>query len=130
VAGGHYDLFVGAYRAYPELFRALWADPGIRPVLRSLLYRAQDFPVATELSDDHGGTSRLGELSAREREVLELIAEGLSNKEIAEQLFISLSTVKVHVRHVFEKLAVRTRTEAALLCVAEREAITRHALLD
>jgi LuxR family transcriptional regulator, maltose regulon positive regulatory protein len=130
VAGGHYDLFVGAYRAYPDLFRALWADPVIRPALRSVLYRAQDFPLATELSDDDQGAGRMRTLSAREREVLELIAEGLANQEIAEQLFISLSTVKVHVRHIFEKLNVRTRTEAALVCVAERDAPMRHALLD
>jgi DNA-binding NarL/FixJ family response regulator len=55
----------------------------------------------------------LEELSAREREVLGLIAEGLRNREIAERLVISETTVKTHVRHVLEKLRIRNRAEAA-----------------
>jgi predicted ATPase/class 3 adenylate cyclase/DNA-binding CsgD family transcriptional regulator len=51
-------------------------------------------------------------LSQREREVLELIAEGLSNAEIAQHLFLATTTVKVHVRHIFEKLGVSSRTQA------------------
>jgi DNA-binding NarL/FixJ family response regulator len=53
-------------------------------------------------------------LSRREEEVLDLIAQGFSNKDIAKTLYISEATVKVHVRHVLEKLGVHTRTEAAL----------------
>jgi two-component system NarL family response regulator len=52
-------------------------------------------------------------LSARERDVLALIAEGLRNREIAERLVISETTVKTHVRHVLEKLRFRNRAEAA-----------------
>jgi DNA-binding NarL/FixJ family response regulator len=52
-------------------------------------------------------------LSARERDVLALIAEGLRNREIAERLIISETTVKTHVRHVLEKLHFRNRAEAA-----------------
>jgi LuxR family transcriptional regulator, maltose regulon positive regulatory protein len=57
-------------------------------------------------------TVGLGLLTRREGEILSLVAEGLSNREIASRLYISNATVKVHLRHVFEKLGVRNRAEA------------------
>jgi LuxR family transcriptional regulator, maltose regulon positive regulatory protein len=51
-------------------------------------------------------------LSQREVEVLRLIAQGLSNREICERLFLALDTVKGHNRRIFEKLQVQRRTEA------------------
>ncbi|MBP6473404.1 MAG: response regulator transcription factor [Chloroflexi bacterium] len=51
-------------------------------------------------------------LSERELEVLQLVAEGLSNREIAERLFVALSTVKGHNRVIYGKLNVSRRTEA------------------
>ena len=51
-------------------------------------------------------------ISKRELEVLQLMSEGLSNTEIAERLFVSLSTVKTHSRNLFEKLGVSRRTQA------------------
>jgi two-component system nitrate/nitrite response regulator NarL len=56
---------------------------------------------------------RAATLSRRESEVHELLAQGLTNEEIARQLYISLSTTKVHVKHIYEKLGVRSRLEAA-----------------
>ena len=50
-------------------------------------------------------------LSARELEVLRLIAAGLSNREIAEQLVVSLGTIKTHINHIYQKLDVRSRTQ-------------------
>jgi DNA-binding NarL/FixJ family response regulator len=61
-------------------------------------------------------------LSVREREVYDLVCEGLSNAEIAERLFISTSTVKVHVHHVFDKLGIRSRTALALNSARDRYA--------
>ena len=58
-------------------------------------------------------------LTGREREVLALIAEGLANKEIAARLHISENTVKTHVRHILEKLGLRSRAEAAAYAVRE-----------
>jgi DNA-binding NarL/FixJ family response regulator len=52
-------------------------------------------------------------LSSREAEILELLAEGLSNKEIATRVHISAGTVRNHLDHIFKKLHVRCRTEAA-----------------
>ena len=54
-------------------------------------------------------------LSAREQEVLELLAEGLSNKEIGGRLFVSANTVRFHVRAILEKLGAASRTEAVVL---------------
>ena len=51
-------------------------------------------------------------LSAREREVLQLIAKGLSNQEIATQLYLSLHTVKIHARNIYAKLGAANRTQA------------------
>jgi LuxR family maltose regulon positive regulatory protein len=51
-------------------------------------------------------------LSQRELEVLQLIAQGLSNREISERLFLAVITVKGHNRNIFRKLQVRRRTEA------------------
>jgi DNA-binding NarL/FixJ family response regulator len=53
-------------------------------------------------------------LSPREKEVLSLVAQGLSNREIGLALFISPVTVKVHVRHIFDKLGVKSRAAAAI----------------
>ena len=52
-------------------------------------------------------------LSPREKEVLSLLAQGMSNAAIGSELFISPVTVKVHVRHIFEKLGVKSRAAAA-----------------
>ena len=61
-----------------------------------------------------GREKRSDELSMREREVLALIALGMSNREVASELYLSVDTVKTYVRRLYSKLGVRNRTQAAL----------------
>lgn len=59
------------------------------------------------------GSSGDTNVTRREREILELIDQGLTNKEIAARLFIEVATVKNHIHHILEKLGAKTRSEAA-----------------
>ena len=59
-------------------------------------------------------------LTGRELEVLKLVAKGMSNREIADQLYISENTVKNHVRNILEKLHLHSRMEAVIYAVKER----------
>ena len=58
-------------------------------------------------------------MSTRELEILNRMGRGLSNREIADQLFISPNTVKYHSRNIFQKLAVQNRTEAVAVALRE-----------
>jgi DNA-binding NarL/FixJ family response regulator len=64
-----------------------------------------------------GGDDPLDRLTPREREVLVLIGRGYPNKRIARELAVSEKTVKTHVGHVFAKLGVTDRTQAAIVAV-------------
>ncbi len=112
---GHRDFFVCAYRGCPGLLTGPARDPETRPSLLRLIAQASDARLAKrqglDLRDVRDTTTPL---SKREREVLELLVDGLTNREIGSRLFISESTAKLHVRRVLSKLGVRSRTEAAL----------------
>ncbi|MEV4711481.1 AAA family ATPase [Micromonospora sp. NPDC049374] len=69
---------------------------------------------------DGSGGEELAALTAREREVLAAVAEGLTNKEIGQRLFISERTIGVHVSHIFDKLQVRTRVQASAIFLRSR----------
>jgi NarL family two-component system response regulator LiaR len=71
------------------------------------------------LADGRSAAASHDELTRREREVLELIAGGRSNKRIALELGISEKTVKTHVGHLLAKLGVSDRTQAAMLAVRQ-----------
>ncbi len=72
--------------------------------------------IADGSADDEPGESSV--LTAREREVLVLLSEGHSNREIASSLFVSLPTVKTHLAHIYAKLGAKNRNEALGRAVA------------
>jgi LuxR family maltose regulon positive regulatory protein len=94
---------------YEALSRGIAADH-VRRLLAA-------FPIADE---EHSDPSRspvsesdlVEPLSEREVEVLQLIAEGLTNQQVATRLYLSMHTVKAHARNIYRKLAVRNRTQA------------------
>ena len=111
-AMGAFDPFVISYRSFPSLLLTL-AGTRAREQVQQLTDQVGDRDIAVQAGVSQ--STLASSLSRREHEVLELIGRGLSNRAIAEALWISESTAKVHVRHIFDKLNVRTRTEAALL---------------
>lgn len=74
--------------------------------------RKNNLPQTLGIAEPALAESPQDVLSQREYEVLKLIAEGLTNKEIATNLFVSINTVKSHIQKIFEKLEVQNRTQA------------------
>lgn len=113
-----------SFEIYAGIVAAIFAAVGIwlgarltrkpKPeVVREVIVRevVVQTPAPTEFVRDERQVERLG-ITARELEILGLIAEGLSNKEIAERVNVSENTVKTHSARVFTKLGARRRTQA------------------
>lgn len=114
---GNFDHLICALRGHPSLLVELLGAGADVHVVREILNRSRDARLGTlaGISILPGKSPGLAGLSPREYEVLELVTHGRRNREIATTLFISEVTVKTHLRHIFEKLGVRSRTEAAVL---------------
>ena len=105
---------------YGGLIAATFAVLGIWLGLKLTAKRqtivVREVPVPAEGPFIRDESKREGlRITRRELEILELIAQGLSNREIAEKLFVSESTVKTHSSRVFDKLGARRRTQAVQL---------------
>lgn len=96
---------------YIGLVAVMFTTIGIWAGLRLTRPRGVEVEVQAPFERDENVIKKLG-ISKREFEVLELIAEGLSNQDIADRLFVSTSTVKTHVSNVLAKLDAGRRTEA------------------
>lgn len=97
---------------------ACWIDPKIARVVITNSIAVDDSPPDLPENDCEPSTYSL--LTARESEVLRLIAEGKNNTEIAETLCLSMNTVKTHIKNIFQKLEVEDRTAAALKAIRDR----------
>ena len=118
---GFIDLVVAACRVYPELATSAARDQDIARMLTDAFANSRDTALGRRAGlEMPRELRRTGGLSAKEREVYDLLLQGRTNGEIAKTLFISESTAKVHVRHIFEKLGVHSRAEAA----AHRDELT------
>jgi LuxR family transcriptional regulator, maltose regulon positive regulatory protein len=114
--GGFIRIFVDEGRPMARLLSEAAAH-GIMPDYTARLLAV--FEAEAQMSEDRSylpsappAQSLTEPLSQRELEVLQLIAQGLSNREISERLFLAVITVKGHNRNIFRKLQVRRRTEA------------------
>jgi LuxR family maltose regulon positive regulatory protein len=114
IATGVWDPILIAVRAVPALGRQIAMHGQGSDWLRRILVLSSDTSLAALIGLRVPRPAKPKQkLSPRESEVHELLSQGLTNEEIAKLLHISLSTTKVHVKHIYEKLGVRSRLEAA-----------------
>jgi DNA-binding NarL/FixJ family response regulator len=96
---------------------AVWLDPAIAGMVLSLVNNPAN--LLTPKKPETGESTMDSELTSRELEVLQLIVEGKSNPEIANQLCISIHTAKAHVGSILNKLCVNDRVQAAIKALKE-----------
>ena len=107
----HSVQIYGALVATTFAALGIWLGLRLTRHKETVIVREVLVPAPAEFARDESQVKALG-LTPRELEILERIAEGLSNREIAERLFVSQNTVKTHSSRVFDKLGARRRTQA------------------
>lgn len=117
--GHHIPTIVVSGLSEPEEIQRIYAEHSISTYIEKQSFDRSAFKrILAETKRSSQTSDELSMLTDREREVLELLAQGLTNKEIAEKLVITTNTVKRHLKAIFEKLDVHTR--AAATAVATR----------
>jgi len=93
----------------------------VRGVERGEVYVSPSLAAGILIALTHGrATDPLGELTEKEREILELVGEGLTNREIGERVHLAEKTIKHYITNILQKLQVRSRVEAALLAARSK----------
>lgn len=106
-----FEIYVGLIAVFFLLFGIWLANKLTNPKEKTIIVE-KEIRVATTDFVLNEAELEARKISKRELEVLTLMAEGLSNNEIAEKLFVSLNTIKTHSAKLFEKLEVKRRTQA------------------
>ena len=109
VVDHQYEMYAGIIAVFFLLFGVWIAHKLVAPKVETIIVEKQ-VPIQRFIFNETELQQR--NISKRELEVLTLMAQGLSNQEIAEQLFVSLNTIKTHSAKLFEKLEVKRRTQA------------------
>jgi len=94
------------------LFAALGIWLGLKLTRKEVIVKEVPVPASPEPFTVNEGQQRQLGITKRELEILELIAHGMSNREIADKLFVSENTVKTHSSRLFDKLGAKRRTQA------------------
>jgi LuxR family maltose regulon positive regulatory protein len=122
-SSGAFDTFIFAHRLHPTVRTILSKDGTLRDSVEGVLARVADADRGHALGlrrQTAAVPQSTDALTKREREVYALLAEGKTNREIAETLVITEVTAKVHVRNVLRKLGVRSRTQAAIKALRDQ----------
>ena len=114
-ATGAFDCFVSAARASPDFLKCVLEALDEPVLVARVLNESNDFRLARSCGLVQDGRRRgpTRDLTSRELEVAQLVKRGYTNRMIGDTLYISDSTVKVHVRHILDKLGARSRAEVA-----------------
>jgi len=105
--------------ATPDDIERAYSEQGIFAFLQKQTFDRKAFLRTVQEARVAGGaSSELDCLTIREQEVLQLLAQGMTNKELAEALFITTNTVKRHLKAIFSKLEVHTRSAAAAKAIS------------
>ena len=119
----HYLIFSHSIEIYVAIVAAIFAGVGIwlggTMTKKKPEVIVREVPVSGPFVLDEARRTEL-QITPRELEILGLVAEGLSNREIAARVFVSENTVKTHVSRLFDKLGARRRTEAVQIAKASR----------
>ncbi|MCB0103927.1 MAG: response regulator [Anaerolineales bacterium] len=119
--GHHIPTMVVSGLSEPEEIQRIYAEHAISTYIEKQSFDRTAFKrILAETQKQNNASNELSVLTDREREVLNLLAQGMTNKEIADKLVITTNTVKRHLKAVFEKLDVHTRAAAVAIAAKNK----------
>jgi NarL family two-component system response regulator LiaR len=106
-----FELYIGAIAIFFTTLGIWLALKLTKPKVETVVVEKSVYKAIADFKVNQDEVNKLN-LSSRELDVLQLMAQGLSNQEISERLFVSLNTIKTHSSNIFEKMEVKRRTQA------------------